>query len=153
MAGELAAFLTVAAVVKRPRPAGVSQLDHGLPTSAFPSGHEAATCCIYIGLAILVIGHARGWWRWLFLIPAVAMPVLVALARMYRGEHHPTDIAGSLVFAGLWLTATALLIRPDEDRPADQPGGKTGGKAEPERGRISGARTTATRAQRAERTP
>jgi undecaprenyl-diphosphatase len=153
MAGELAAFLTVAAVVKRPRPAGVSQLDHGLPTSAFPSGHEAATCCIYIGLAILVIGHARGWWRWLFLIPAVAMPVLVALSRMYRGEHHPTDIAGSLVFAGLWLTATALLIRPDEDRPADQTDGKTGGKAEPERGRISQARAAAARAQRAERTP
>src|SRR5690242_5061826 len=118
MTGELAAFLTAAAVVKRPRPAGVSQLDHGLPTSAFPSGHEAATCCIYIGLAILVIGHARGWWRWLFLIPAVAMPVLVALSRMYRGEHHPTDIVGSLVFAGLWLTATALLIRPTADRPA-----------------------------------
>jgi undecaprenyl-diphosphatase len=153
MAGELAAFLTVAAVVRRPRPAGVSQLDHGLPTSAFPSGHEAATCCIYIGLAILVIGHARGWWRWLFLIPAVAMPVLVALSRMYRGEHHPTDIAGSLVFAGLWLTATALLIRPDEDRPADQTDGKTGGKAEPERGRISQARAAAARAQRAERTP
>jgi undecaprenyl-diphosphatase len=153
MAGELAAFLTAAAVVKRPRPAGVSQLDHGLPTSAFPSGHEAATCCIYIGLAILVIGHARGWWRWLFLIPAVAMPVLVALSRMYRGEHHPTDIAGSLVFAGLWLTATALLIRPDEDRPADQTDGKTGGKAEPERGRISQARAAAARAQRAERTP
>jgi undecaprenyl-diphosphatase len=117
MAGELAAFLTVSAVVKRPRPAGVSHLDHGLPTSAFPSGHEAATCCIYIGLALLVIGHARGWWRWLLLIPAVAMPVLVALSRMYRGEHHPTDIVGSLVFSGLWLTATMLLIRPAAGRP------------------------------------
>jgi hypothetical protein len=72
---------------------------------------------------------------------------------MYRGEHHPTDIAGSLVFAGLWLTATALLIRPDEDRPADQTGGKTGGKAEPERGRISQARAAAAQARRAERTP
>jgi undecaprenyl-diphosphatase len=118
MTGELAAFLTAAAMVQRPRPAGVSHLDHGLPTSAFPSGHVAATCCIYIGLAILVIGHARGWWRWLFLVPAVAMPVLVALSRMYRGEHHPTDIVGSLVFAGLWLTATTLLIRPAANRPA-----------------------------------
>jgi undecaprenyl-diphosphatase len=50
-------------------------------------------------VAILVIGHARGWWRWLFLIPAIAMPVLVAISRMYRGEHHPTDILGSLLFA------------------------------------------------------
>jgi undecaprenyl-diphosphatase len=75
----------------------------------------AATCCLYIGVAILVIGHARGWWRWLFLIPAVAMPILVAISRMYRGEHHPTDILGSLLFAALWLTALSVLIEPNAD--------------------------------------
>ena len=117
MFGELAAFLTAAAVVKRPRP-DVSHLDQHLPTSAYPSGHEAATCCLYIAIAILVIGHARGWWRWLFLVPAVAMPVLVALSRMYRGEHHPTDILGSLIFAALWLTATAAVIQPNAGRRA-----------------------------------
>jgi undecaprenyl-diphosphatase len=143
LTGELAAFLTAAAVVKRPRP-GVPNLDHNLPTSAFPSGHEAATCCLYIGLAILVIGHARGWWRWLFLIPAVAMPVLVALSRMYRGEHHPTDILGSLVFSGLWLTAAVLLIRPSEDRPEG---------AEGRRGAARISRTPQARKRRAERTP
>ena len=114
MFGELATFLAAAAVVKRPRP-DVTHLDSHLPTSAYPSGHEAATCCLYVAIAILVIGHARGWWRWLFLVPAIAMPVLVALSRMYRGEHHPTDILGSLLFAGLWLTATTLLIKPNDD--------------------------------------
>jgi undecaprenyl-diphosphatase len=115
MFGELGAFLTAAAVVKRPRP-DVTHLDSHLPTSAYPSGHEAATACLYLAIAILVIGHARGWWRWLFLIPAVAMPVLVALSRMYRGEHHPTDILGSLIFATLWLTATSVLIKPNSGR-------------------------------------
>jgi undecaprenyl-diphosphatase len=114
MFGELGAFLTIAAVVKRPRP-DVPHLDSRLPTSAFPSGHEAATACLYIAIAILVIGHARGWWRYLFLIPAVVMPVMVALSRMYRGEHHPTDILASLLFAALWLTATTLLIKPAAD--------------------------------------
>jgi undecaprenyl-diphosphatase len=114
MFGELAAFLAAAAVVKRPRP-DVSHLDQHLPTSAYPSGHTAATTCLYIAIAILVIGHARGWWRWLFLIPAIAMPVLVATSRMYRGEHHPTDVVGSLIFAALWLTATSWLIKPNEN--------------------------------------
>jgi len=114
MFGELGAFLTVAAIVRRPRP-DVSHLDSHLPTSAFPSGHMAATTCLYVGIAILVIGHARGWWRYLFLIPAVVMPVMIALARMYRGEHHPTDILASLVFAALWLTATTWLIQPSQD--------------------------------------
>jgi undecaprenyl-diphosphatase len=120
MFGELGAFLAVAAVVKRPRP-DVSHLDTHLPTSAFPSGHEAATCCLYVAIAILVIGHFRGWWRWLFLIPAIAMPVLVALSRLYRGEHHPTDLLASVLFAALWLTATVILIKPDAD---GQPGQK-----------------------------
>jgi undecaprenyl-diphosphatase len=115
LTGELAMFLTAAAVVKRPRPA-VSHLDQHLPTSAYPSGHEAAACCLYAGLAILVIGHARGWWRWLFLLPAVAFPVLVGASRMYRGEHHPTDILASVLFAALWIPAVTLLIRPNSAR-------------------------------------
>jgi undecaprenyl-diphosphatase len=120
MVGELGAFLTTAAVVRRPRP-DVTHLDHHLPTSAYPSGHEAATCCLYAAIAILVIGHARGWWRWLFAIPAVAMPALVALSRVYRGEHHPTDILGSLLFSALWLTATTLLIKPNADGRVSRP--------------------------------
>jgi membrane-associated phospholipid phosphatase len=32
----------------------------------------------------------------------------VALSRIYRGEHHPTDVLGSLLFA-LWLTAAYVL--------------------------------------------
>jgi undecaprenyl-diphosphatase len=135
MFGELGAFLAAAAVVKRPRP-DVTHLDHHLPTSAYPSGHEAATCCLYIAIAILVIGHARGWWRWLFLIPAVAMPVLIALARMYRGEHHPTDILASVLFAALWLTATYRLIRPNADAPRrDRPVADRRGRAAPGSGR------------------
>ncbi len=133
MFGELAAFLAAAAVVKRPRP-DVTHLDTQLPTSAYPSGHTAATTCLYVAIAILVIGHARGWWRYLFLIPAIAMPVLVALSRMYRGEHHPTDVLGSLIFAGLWLTATTLLIKPNED--ADRRGRLGGRKRDESHGGV-----------------
>ena len=128
MFGELAAFLAAAAVVKRARP-DVPHLDQRLPTSAYPSGHEAATCCLYIAVAILVIGHARGWWRWLLLIPAIAMPTLVAISRVYRGEHHPTDIIGSLLFSALWLTAASVLIKPNADgrtRPGTTVGDRRG---------------------------
>jgi undecaprenyl-diphosphatase len=116
MFGELAAFLAIAAVVKRPRP-DVPNLDTHLPTSAFPSGHMAATTCLYVGIAILAIGLARGWWRYLLLIPAIVMPVMIAVARMYRGEHHPTDILASVLFAALWLTAATMLIKPATGGP------------------------------------
>jgi undecaprenyl-diphosphatase len=136
MLGELTAFVTAAAVVKRHRP-DVTHLDQALPTSSYPSGHEAATCCLYIAVAILVIGHARGWWRWLFLIPAIAMPVLVAISRMYRGEHHPTDILGSLLFSALWLTAATILIRPNADGPARARAAASGGRREPDGAGLS----------------
>src|SRR6202050_5956589 len=110
----MAARLKIADMVRRPRP-DVPHLDAKLPPSAFPSGHMAATTCLYVGIAILVIGCARGWWRYLFLIPAIVMPVMIAVARMYRGEHHPTDILGSLLFAAVWLTATTMLIKPAKD--------------------------------------
>jgi undecaprenyl-diphosphatase len=116
--GELAMFLTAAAVVKRPRPS-VTHLDQHLPTSSYPSGHVAATCCLYIGLAILVVGHAKGWWRWLFLIPAFVLPLLVAGSRMYRGEHHPTDVLASFAFAALWIPLVTLLIRPGRPGPTE----------------------------------
>jgi hypothetical protein len=44
--------------------------------------------------------------------------IFVALARMYRGEHHPTGIPGSLVFSALWLAATFVLIKPNADGSA-----------------------------------
>ena len=130
MFGELAAFLAAAAVVKRPRP-DVPHLDQHLPTSAYPSGHTAATCCVWVAVAILVIGHARGWWRWLFLIPAVAMPILVATSRMYRGEHHPTDVLGSLLFSALWLTAVTAAIKPNADGSGRGRPGSSGGRRQP----------------------
>ncbi len=134
MFGELAAFLAAAAVVQRPRPY-VSHLDHHLPTSAYPSGHVAATTCLYAAIAIVVLGHTRGWWRWLFVALAVVAPVAIALSRMYRGEHHPTDVLGSLIFTALWLTATTLLIKPNAELPDRSPG-KVGAKVRSLSGRA-----------------
>jgi undecaprenyl-diphosphatase len=119
MLGEIAAFLLITVLVRRPRP-DVAHLDANLPTSAFPSGHMAATTCLYVGIAIVAIGLARGRRRYLFLVPAVVMPALVGVARMYRGEHHPTDILASVLFAALWLTAATLLIKPGTESAGRQ---------------------------------
>jgi membrane-associated phospholipid phosphatase len=116
MFGELALFLGTAAVTQRPRP-DVPHLEGHLPTSAFPSGHLAATICLYTGFLLLVWPRTHAWWRWLFLAAAVVMPVGVGWARLYRGMHHPTDLAGSLVLAAGWLTVCYLVIRPNANQP------------------------------------
>ena len=42
-----------------------------MPTSSFPSGHIAATLCLWISIALLVTARTRHWWRWI----AVALAV------------------------------------------------------------------------------
>jgi undecaprenyl-diphosphatase len=111
MFGELTLFLCSAAAVGRPRPT-VIQMDGQMPTSSFPSGHIAATLCLWTSIAILTMPRVRAWWRWIFLALAIVMPAGVALSRMYRGEHHPTDVLGALILSACWLSVLVWTLRP-----------------------------------------
>jgi undecaprenyl-diphosphatase len=114
MFGELTLFLCSAAAVNRPRPP-VQQLDGQMPTSSFPSGHIAATMCLWVAIALLVVPRVRHWWRWIFMALAVVMPIGVAVSRMYRGEHHPTDVLGAALLTALWLGVLWWSVRPNAD--------------------------------------
>ncbi|GGN61097.1 hypothetical protein GCM10010112_17870 [Actinoplanes lobatus] len=112
MIGELTLFLCAAAAVDRPRPP-VEQLDGQMPTSSFPSGHIAATMCLWAAIAIIVMARVRKPWRWTFPALAVIMPLGVALSRMYRGMHHPTDLLGAMLLAAAWITVLWWTVRPN----------------------------------------
>ncbi|MEU1686423.1 phosphatase PAP2 family protein [Micromonospora sp. NPDC005707] len=114
MFGELSLFLATARVVERPRPP-VENLDGQMPTSSFPSGHIAATICLWAAMAIIVLPRTDRWWRWLFVAMAVIMPVGVATSRMYRGMHHPTDFMGAILLGALWLSLLWWVVRPNAD--------------------------------------
>ncbi|MFI5936432.1 phosphatase PAP2 family protein [Actinoplanes sp. NPDC051494] len=114
MFGELTLFLCAAAAVGRPRPEA-EQLDGQMPTSSFPSGHIAATMCLYVAIAVLMLPRVRAWWRWLFVALAVIMPTGVALSRMYRGMHHPTDVFGAAVLTACWITLLWWVLKPNAD--------------------------------------
>ena len=116
--GELAIFLTTTAVIDRPRPP-VAHLDAQLPpTSSFPSGHTAASICLYGAIAAVALALTRAWWRWLVLTLAVLVIVAVAVARLYRGAHFPTDVLGSILFAVPWLLVTLKLLSPHTGLPS-----------------------------------
>jgi membrane-associated phospholipid phosphatase len=118
--GELAIFLTTTVVIDRPRPP-VTHLDAQLPpTSSFPSGHTAASICLYGAIAALALAITRAWWRWLILTLAILVIVAVALARLYRGAHFPTDVMASVLFAVPWLLVTLKLLRPHTGTPSGE---------------------------------
>ena len=47
--------------------------------------------------------------------PPLGIDRLVAWSRMYRGEHHPLDVAGGVLLALLWLAAVTIALRPNAD--------------------------------------
>jgi undecaprenyl-diphosphatase len=116
MVGELTLFLCTAAAVQRDRPP-VPQLDGQMPTSSFPSGHIAATMCVWVAIAVLIMGRMSSRWRWFAVVLAVVMPAGVALSRMYRGMHHPTDLLGAALLTTLWVGLLWWVLRPNV-RPA-----------------------------------
>jgi undecaprenyl-diphosphatase len=104
---EALAYAVTVALVHRPRPP-VTQLDNYNLSHSFPSGHVAASIAVYGALALLLTAHFRTAW---VRVPAwtvvVAIPMVVAWSRMYRGEHHPSDVAAGVVM-GLGALGVAL---------------------------------------------
>ncbi|HLM10242.1 MAG TPA: phosphatase PAP2 family protein [Thermoleophilaceae bacterium] len=97
LAIESATYRVTSWLVPRERP-DVHRLEDLPPDASFPSGHTAAAIAVYVGLVLLITSRFRSWGvriaAWGI---AVAIPVFVALARIYRGMHHPLDAAGGLV--------------------------------------------------------
>jgi undecaprenyl-diphosphatase len=113
LSGQALIFLFTQLVISRHRPS-VHRLDPSPPTSSFPSGHTSAAMTLYVGLAIVAARVARhAWLRAVALAVAIAFPICVAVARLYRGMHFPTDVAGSAILAGVWLTVTWAVILRD----------------------------------------
>lgn len=108
---ELSAFLAVNAIVGRDRPA-VPRLGATPSTSSFPSGHTAATLVLYGAIALFVseagraaVGRILAW------AAAATIPVVVGFARVYRGFHHPTDVAFGLALGCAALLVAVLAVR------------------------------------------
>jgi undecaprenyl-diphosphatase len=107
---ELATYRLTTLIVHRQRP-DVPRLDHLPVNQSYPSGHVAASVVVYIGLALLLSSHVRSrGLRFAVWAVAIALPLVVAVSRMYRGMHHPIDAtAGALV----GLAALAIAIAAD----------------------------------------
>jgi undecaprenyl-diphosphatase len=106
-------YLVATLLVPRERPP-VTILDAGLvPDHSFPSGHVGTAAAIAGCIAVLTWTYASGG-RWWWTTPLLLLPLLTLLSRLYQGAHHLTDVLTSLVCAGLWLGAVAVLVLPDE---------------------------------------
>ncbi|MFD5625581.1 diacylglycerol kinase family protein [Streptomyces sp. NPDC127072] len=126
-------FLVITESVDRQRPE-VDRLDASPPTSSYTSGHTGAATALYAGLAALALSHVRGRLRKLVCALLLLLPLMVAIARLYRGMHHPTDLVGglvngslSLLIVGRALFTEGTVVAAPSARPA--PGAGPGASA------------------------
>ena len=111
--GEIGAYLLTVSLVSRLRPP-VALLDPGLdPHHSYPSGHVAAAAAMYWGLAVLIWVYGSSRWRPLCSV-LLALPLIVAISRLYLGAHHPSDVLASLAFMSAWLTVLVVVVLKDE---------------------------------------
>ncbi len=100
--GETALFLAVATIVGRST-AGGAPRQRPAATSSFPSGHVAATVATYGAIALLTVAWSRSSLRHAVVVWAGLASLAVALSRLYRGVHHPTDVLVSVLYAVVWI--------------------------------------------------
>ena len=104
LALETACFVASAALIGRPRPAGVWRPEHPHATSSFPSGHTAAAFALHGTLADLLDRHGARGAGFLGPLLRYGIPVAIAYSRVYRGQHHISDtVAGAIL--GRWSAA------------------------------------------------
>jgi membrane-associated phospholipid phosphatase len=105
LAVESASYRATTLVVHRNRPS-VVRLEHLPVNASYPSGHFAASIAVYAGLVLLLTSRITNRaFRVVAWTIAIAIPVFVAMSRMYRGMHHPLDVAG-----GLLVGVAALIV-------------------------------------------
>jgi undecaprenyl-diphosphatase len=88
--------------------------------ASYPSGHTAASIAVYCGLALLLTSLVRNLaYRtaaWCIALLIVAVDVY---SRLYRGMHHPLDVAGGVVVGVAAVCLLALTCRASGAAAAD----------------------------------
>lgn len=93
---QAAIFLPATLVVGRQRPPAIP-MDTSPPTSSYPSGHTGASTALYVSFLLLAQSIERAWLRRLVTGVCALVPVLVGVARLYRGAHHVSDVLAGML--------------------------------------------------------
>jgi undecaprenyl-diphosphatase len=105
-------FFFATLVIDRSRP-NVPHMDKSPPTSSFPSGHTSAAVALYAGLAVALALLARRTWVKALCWALVLVPLAVAMSRLYRGMHHPSDVVAAFINGAVCI---AIMARAALDR-------------------------------------
>jgi undecaprenyl-diphosphatase len=114
--GSGGSYFFLQQLVGRPRP--TDDLIHvagPLPMSGFPSGHLATFTAVFGLLAVVGYRALRpSPARWLPVGCVVVFLTLLSFARIYAGQHWPSDVLAGCLVGGLWAAAGSLYVLAEE---------------------------------------
>jgi undecaprenyl-diphosphatase len=72
-------------------------------SSSFPSGHAMSAAIVYSTVAYLAARlQKRQWARWLTMILAIIVILLICVSRLYLGVHYPSDVLAGVIIGLSW---------------------------------------------------
>lgn len=104
--GAMALSTTIKAATDRARPVFADPVTTAYGSS-FPSGHALGAAAFWASSAIVLLSLLR--WRWV-LIPAVALPLVVAFTRVELGVHYLSDVVAGLLIGFGWVAVSTTLF-------------------------------------------
>lgn len=122
-------FVLATLVIGRDRP-DVKHLDPAPPTSSYPSGHVGASTALYVCLALMATRIRHVVLRTVVVLVCLLVPLLVSFARLYRGMHHPTDVAVGLLNGLCCVVLAWLFLRREPAGSQRETRVPSGGRAQ-----------------------
>ena len=111
--GSATLWFWIAPLVNRPRPtADLVHVSAELPPGSFPSGHvlnltAGLGFAWYLAYTLL----PRSPWRTAILWAVPIYLVVLGVARVYVGQHWPSDVVGGYLLGALWLWLSITTYR------------------------------------------
>jgi membrane-associated phospholipid phosphatase len=112
-AGSAGLWFLLIALVHRPRPTpDLVRVAADIQFGSFPSGHVLNITAFYGFLAYLAAVALRpAWARRLTVTVCCVSIVAIGYARVYSGEHWPTDVLAGYVVGAAWLWLSCQVYR------------------------------------------
>lgn len=102
---DTALFVGISNLINRPRPSpDLIRVDWKITVGGFPSGHVLLDTLVFGFLIYLTVIYVKNLTvKFTLIIIFSSIIILISVARIYSGQHWPSDVFGAYLLGSIWL--------------------------------------------------